>query len=64
MVYITNAKGNVSVGLYDMNGKYLFKSERAGDGTINLPIKDIAAGSYIVYVKDENNIKRLILIKE
>jgi hypothetical protein len=64
MVYITNAKGNVSVGLYDMNGKYLFKSERTGDGTINLPIKDIAAGSYIVYVKDENNIKRLILIKE
>lgn len=63
-VSVSNAKGMVTIVLSDINGKQLWQSSKISSTTISIPIQNLAAGIYMVQVKDEKESVVVKMVKE
>ncbi|MEP7319189.1 MAG: M4 family metallopeptidase, partial [Panacibacter sp.] len=63
-VQLKSTKGNVSVGLTNMQGAVLWRSDRINSNSISIALSKFPAGMYFIKVKDNEHTKVLKLLKE
>ena len=56
-------KGNVAVTITDMMGKIVWQQDKLINKTYVLPLSNLAAGLYIVTIRDEKTIRSIKLVK-
>ena len=59
-------KEEVTVGLYDLNGKQRYSSRFPGRVPVNLDLRDLESGIYLVFVQYSNGqvVKKIMKVKE
>ncbi len=63
-VSVSNISDELRIALTDLSGKVLWHSEKINDRNTNIPVANLARGTYIVMVKDKEHSKILKLVKE
>ncbi len=62
-VSVSNVSEDLKIILTDLSGKVLWHSEKIIDRNSNIPVTNLANGTYIIIVKDEEHNKTLKLVK-
>jgi Zn-dependent metalloprotease len=61
---LTGTKGDVLITLSNLEGKVLWKNQGLAGSEIRLPLANLSAGVYLVFIKDDIHSKALKVIKQ